>query len=334
MKKFSALLVAGALASSAMAADFQGSGASFPYDVYQGWIKAYYKATGIEIDYIKKGSSKGIRDIENRQVDFAGSDKPLTPRTLKRHGLYMFPAVVGAITMAYNIPGVKNEQLKLTDKAIVAIAMGKIKYWDNPMITATNENLHLPHKKVTFVRRADGSGTTFNFTYFLSKVSSTWRHKYGARKSLNWPGNHNIGGKANSGVVSLVKQNAYSIGYADYAVVKANHLPMATVENKEGYFVKPEISNFQAAAAYASFSPKRDFYSVIAYPNGAKSYPIVAATFILLPKEKVSMDKKVVKFYNWSFKHGQSIAAKLGFVPLPDALTNKIRGYWKEKGLY
>ena len=334
MKKFSALLVAGALATTAMASDFKGSGASFPYPVYQQWIKAYNKATGIEIDYIKKGSSKGIKDIEKRQVNFAGSDKPLTPRTLAKHKLYQFPAVVGAITMSYNIPGVKNEQLKLTDKAIVAIAMGKIKYWDNPMITATNETLHLPHKKLTFVHRADGSGTTFNFTYFLSKVSFKWRHKFGAKKSLNWPGDHHIGGVANSGVAGLLKQTPYSIGYVDYADAKNNNLKMATVENREGYFVKPELSNFQEAAAHASFSPKKDFYSVIAYPFGAKSYPIVAATFILLPKEKKETNKKVIKFYDWSFKNGQQIASKLGYVPLPSALTDKIRKYWSAKGLY
>jgi phosphate transport system substrate-binding protein len=333
MKKISALLVAGALATTAMAADIKGSGASFPYSVYTQWLKAYNKATGIQIDYIKKGSSKGIKDAKNRQVDFAGTDKPLSPKVLAKTNLYQFPAVVGAITMAYNIPGVKNEELKLTDKAIAAIALGKVKYWDNPMITAINANLNLPHKEITFVHRADGSGTTYNFTYFLSKVSSEWRTKFGAKKTVNWPGNQHVGGKKNDGVTAMLKQTPYSIGYVDYAVAASNNLAMATVENKEGYFVKPRLENFQAAAAYASFDPKKDFYSIISYPSGEKSYPIVAATFILMPKEAKAMNKKVTAFYDWNFKHGQKIASELGFVPLPDSLTNKIRAYWSSKGL-
>ena len=309
----------------------KGSGASFPYSVYQKWIKAYNKDTGTKVDYIKKGSSKGIKDAKARSVDFAGTDKPLSPKVLKENKLYQFPSVVGAITMAYNVPGLEN--IKLSRKAIVLIAAGKIKYWDHKLITKENAGVKLPHKALTFVHRADGSGTTYNFTYYLSKVSKSWKKKYGAKKSLNWPGDHHIGGKTNSGVAALLKQTKYSIGYIDYADAKNNDIAMAIVENREGNFIKPTLKSFQAAAEKASLDPKKDFYAVIADPKGAESYPMVAATFILLPAEKMAQNKNVTKFYDWAYTNGQDIAKSLGFVPLPKSLTNKVRAYWVTKGI-
>jgi phosphate transport system substrate-binding protein len=309
----------------------KGSGASFPYSVYQKWIKAYNKETGIKIDYIKKGSSKGIKDIKARAVDFAGSDKPLSPKVLKKNGLYQFPSVVGAITMGYNLPGVKK--LKLSRAAVVAIANGSAKYWDDAVIANANKGVKLPHKKLTFVHRADGSGTTYNFTYYLSKVSKKWRKKYGAKKSLSWPGDHHIGGKTNSGVAALLKQTPYSVGYIDYADAKNNDIAMATVQNRAGNYIKPELKSFQAAAAHANLNPKKDFYAVIADPKGKDSYPMVAATFILVPAEKQAMNKKVTAFFDWAYNNGQDIAKSLGFVPLPKTLTAKIRKYWEEKGI-
>ncbi len=309
----------------------KGSGASFPYSVYQKWIKAYNKDTGIKVDYIKKGSSKGIKDAKARSVDFAGTDKPLSPKTLKKNKLYQFPGVVGAITMGYNLPGVSN--LKLSRKALVLIAAGKIKYWDNKVIAKANAGVKLPHKKLTFVHRADGSGTTYNFTYFLSKVSKSWKKKYGAKKSLNWPGDHHVGGKTNSGVAALLKQTPYSVGYIDYADAKNNDIAMAEVQNRAGNFIKPTLKSFQIAAAKASLDPAKDFYAVIADPKGAESYPMVAATFILLPAEKTQTNKKVTAFYDWAYTNGQDIAKSLGFVPLPDSLTAKVRNYWSEKGI-
>jgi len=325
-------LATSVLAGGLMANDvIHGSGASFPYSVYQKWTKAYNKATGIKIDYISKGSSKGIKDAKARQVDFAGTDKPLSPKTLKKNGLYQFPGVVGAITMGYNIPGVSG--LKLSRKAIVAISEGKVAYWDNKLIADANKGMKLPHEKLTFVHRADGSGTTFNYTYFLSKISKEWRHKYGAKKSLNWPGNHHIGGNKNSGVASLIKQTPFAVGYIDYADAQKNGIVMASLENKAGNYIKPELKSFQAAAAKANLNPKKDFYAAIADPKGAKSYPIVAATFILVPAEKKEMDKKVTTFFDWSYKNGQDIAKSLGFVPLPDTLVAKVEKYWKAKGI-
>ena len=309
----------------------KGSGASFPYSVYQKWIKAYNKESGIKVDYIKKGSSKGIKDAKARAVDFAGTDKPLSPKVLKANGLYQFPGVVGAITMGYNLPNVNS--LKLSRQAIVAIANGSIIYWDDTLIVKENAALKLPHKKLTFVHRADGSGTTYNFTYYLSKVSKKWRKTYGAKKSLSWPGDHHIGGKTNSGVAALLKQTTYSIGYIDYADAKNNDIKMATIENRAGNYIVPTLKSFQAAAAKASLNPKKDFYSIIADPKGADSYPMVAATFILVPSENAATNRNVTAFYDWCYTDGQDIAKSLGFVPLPESLTTKIRTYWDEKGI-
>ncbi len=333
MKKVVTLALASALAATTLSASeiIKGSGASFPYTVYQKWIKAYNDETGIKIDYIKKGSSKGIKDAQARSVDFAGTDKPLSPKNLKADKLYQFPAVVGAITMAYNIPGV--DALKLSRDAVADIALGKTKYWDDKVIAASNPGVKLPHKKMTFVHRADGSGTTFNFTYYLSKSNDEWKNNFGAKKSLSWPGDHHIGGKANSGVAALIKQTPYSIGYIDYADAKSNGIAMASVQNKEGFYIKPTLKAFQEAAAKASLDPKKDFYAMVADPEGKGAYPIIASTFILVPSEKPEMNKNVTKFYDWAFKNGQGIAEGLGFVPLPDSLTDKIRKYWEEKGI-
>ncbi len=333
MKKVLKVALASTLLVASLSANdvIKGSGASFPYSVYQKWIKAYNKDTGIKVDYIKKGSSKGIKDAKARSVNFAGTDKPLSPKVLKENKLYQFPGVVGAITMGYNLPGIEN--LKLSRKAIVLIAAGKIKYWDNKLIVKDNAGVKLPHEALTFVHRADGSGTTYNFTYYLSKVSKSWKKKYGAKKSLNWPGDHHIGGKTNSGVAALLKQTTYSVGYIDYADAKNNDIAMATVQNREGNFIKPTLKSFQIAAAKASLDPKKDFYAVIADPKGAESYPMVAATFILVPAEKPEMDKKVTAFYDWAYTNGQDIAKSLGFVPLPESLTTKVRAYWDAKGI-
>jgi len=323
----STVLVAGLNAADIL----KGSGASFPYSVYQKWIKAYNKETGLKVDYIKKGSSKGIKDAQARAVDFAGTDKPLSPKVLKSNGLYQFPAVVGAITMGYNIPGV--EGIKLSREAVVAIASGKISHWDNELIKKENPKIKLPHEKLTFVHRADGSGTTYNFTYYLSKVSKEWRKTFGAKKALNWPGNQHIGGKTNSGVAALLKQTPYSVGYIDYADAANNDISMASVENREGKYITPTLKSFQIAAAEASLDPAKDFYSIIADPKGADSYPMVAATFILVPSEKTATNKDVTKFFDWCYTDGQEIAKSLGFVPLPDALSAKIRTYWNTKGI-
>lgn len=333
MKKVITTLLASTVLLTALNANdvLKGSGASFPYSVYQKWIKAYYDATGTKIDYIKKGSSKGIKDAQARAVDFGGTDKPLSPKTLQQNGLYQFPSVLGAITMGYNLPGITN--LKLSRNAIIAIASGKVSHWDNPIIAKENVNLKLPHKKLTFVHRADGSGTTYNFTYYLSKISKEWRVSYGAKKALNWPGAQHIGGKTNTGVAALLKQTPYSVGYIDYTDAASNKIAMAALENREGNYISPTFASFKEAAAKASFDPAKDFYALIADPKGATSYPIIAATFILLPSEKSATNKKVIHFYDWCYTDGAKVAQELGFVPLPPELMNKVKAYWSQKGL-
>ena len=335
MRKIASLVVAGSLvATSLVAADMvKGDGSSFILPVNQAWAKAYYKATGKKVQYNGGGSGKGIKDATKRLVDFGGTDAPLTPRAQKKHNMLQFPAIVGATVLAYNLPGVESGALKLTDKAIVAIAEGKVKYWDNPMLKAVNENINLPHKKIVFARRSDASGTTWNFTYFLSSVSRDWRKHYGVKKTINWSCN-NVGGKGNPGVSSIIKQTPYSIGYIEYAYALESHAKVATVENRDGYFVKPNMTTFKAAAAGADFDPKKGFYTVIGYPKGKNSYPLVASTFIIMPKEKVDADKKITAFYAWAFDKGAKIAADLKYVPLPKSVTDKIKQYWKDNGVY
>ena len=330
MKKFVAGLTLAAVSSFAWT--INGTGASFPYPVYKQWIHGFYDKTGNRVNYTATGSGTGIKEVVARHVDFGGSDKPLTPRTLKIAKLYQFPTVVGGIAFAYNIPGVHN--LKLSEAAIEGIVLGTIQYWDNPVIVKYNKSAHLPHKKIIFVHRSDKSGTTFNFTYYLSKMSLIWRKYYGARKLINWPTDEqgrSVAGKGNFGVSAAIKTNNYSIGYVDYADALKNHLQMATIQGRDGKFYAPIPANFSKGAAYAGFDPRKDFYKIIAYPK--HGYPVIASTFILLPKEKTAKNKEVTAFFDWAYNYGDKAAASLGYVPLPSSVKAQIRKYWQEKGI-
>jgi phosphate transport system substrate-binding protein len=329
MKKIIAGIALAAVSSFAWTVN--GTGATFPYPVYKQWIKGFYDKTGNKVNYTGTGSGTGIKEVALRHVDFGGSDKPLSPRTLKKARLYQFPTVVGGITLAYNVPGVKN--LKLSEAAIEGIVLGTIQYWDNPVIVKYNPNEKLPHKKIIFVHRSDKSGTTFNFTYYLSKMSSIWRKYYGARKMINWPTDaqgRGIAGKGNFGVSAAIKTNAYSIGYVDYADALKNGLKMAVIQGRDGRFYAPTPENFAEGAAHAGFDPRRDFFKVIAYPR--RGYPIIAATFILLPKEKTATNKEVTTFFNYAYDHDE-VAKKLGYVPLPSNIKAMVRDYWKSHGI-
>jgi phosphate transport system substrate-binding protein len=329
MKKIIAGLTLAAVSSFAWT--INGTGASFPYPVYKNTIKSFYKTTGNKVNYTPTGSGTGIKSIAKRQVNFGGTDKPLSPRILKKAKLYQFPTVVGGIVFAYNIPGVNK--LKLSETAIKGITLGTIKYWDNPVITKANPQAKLPHKEILFVHRSDKSGTTFNFTYYLSKMCKTWRKTHGARKMVNWPTDaqkRGIAGKGNYGVSAAIKTNKYSIGYVDYADAAKNGLNMADVQARDGEFVSPTPKNFATGAAYAGFDPKKDFYKIIAYPK--KGYPIIAATFILLPQEKTAENKKVTQFFSYLYSHDE-FASKLGYIPLPTSVKNQIKAYWAEKGI-
>ncbi len=330
LKKIVTAAVAASVALTAVHADeLKGRGASFPGPVYKAWTSEYFAATGKKVNYTPTGSGDGIKSIKKRMVDFAGSDKPLKPKALRKAKLYMFPAVVGSIVLAYNLEGVKDGELKLSRAAIDAIFSGKARFWDDAIITKDNAGLKLPHEPITTCVRADKSGTTFNFTYFLNKINP----KVKVSKKPTWKAAKVVAGKSNSGVSANIQQIKGSIGYIEYSYKTKLGLPAAQVENKEGHFINPTVKSFQDAAKYASWTPENDFYAVIGDPAGATSYPIVAATFILLPEEKTATNKEVTAFFDWAFSNGDKAAADLGYVPLPASTKDAIRGYWASKGI-
>ncbi len=239
----------------------------------------------------------------------------------------MFPTVVGSIVLAYNIDGVKDGELKLSREAIAAIFSGKAKMWDDEVIKKDNKDIKLPHEPITVAVRADKSGTTFNFTYFLNKINPEFK----VSKKPEWKSEKVVAGKSNSGVTANIKQIKNSIGYIEYSYKLKENLPAAQVQNKSGKFINPTVKSFQDAAKYASWTKEKDFYAVIGDPDGDTSYPIVAATFILLPAEKADMNKEVVKFFEWAYKNGDKAAADLGYVPLPASTKEEITKYWTEK---
>lgn len=317
-----------ALATPVQAAKIEGTGSSFAYPAYKTWSKVYYDETGHQVNYTPTGSGSGIKEVTARHVDFGGSDKPLKPSVLAKEGLIMFPTAIGAIAFAYNVAGVSD--LKLSEAAISGIMLGTIKYWDDALIVHDNAGVKLPHEKILFVHRSDKSGTTFAFTYYLSKMNKEWRKKFGAKKVVDWPSTNRIAGKGNFGVATAIKSNAFSIGYVDYADAKKNNLDMATIENREKVFVKPTPASFEAAATYADLDPKKDFYANIAYPP--KGYPVVTATFVLVPKEGENA-KQVIQFFDYALTKKNSLIEEVGYVALPKAVIKKIQGYWLEKGL-
>ena len=306
-----------------------GAGATFPYPVYVNWAKEYEKATGIKVNYQGIGSGGGIRQVTERVVDFGGSDKMLSPQELDKRRLYQFPAIIGSIVVVYNLPGVGDAELKLSNRDVCDIFMGKVKYWDNPEIKNDNPNVKLPHQRITVIHRAEGSGTTWNFTYWLSQVCPEWKEKVGYGKVVEWP--TGIGAKGNAGVTNYVKQTPGAIGYVEYAYKLQNNLSAAQLQSKDGNFVKPTEESFKAAASHASWKPENHFYlpgNLLLQP-GKNSWPLTAASMILLPREKKERNKLVIDFFDWSFKNGDQIAVKLGYVPLPESTKEMIRDYWK-----
>jgi len=306
-----------------------GAGATFPYPVYVKWAKEYEKATGIKVNYQGIGSGGGIRQVTERTVDFGGSDKMLSPQELDKRRLYQFPAIIGSIVVVYNLPGVGDTELKLSNKDVCDIFMGKVKYWDNSEIKKDNPNVKLPHQRITVVHRAEGSGTTWNFTYWLSQVCPEWKTKVGYGKVVDWP--TGIGAKGNAGVTNYVMQTPGAIGYVEYAYKLQNNLKAAQLQSKDGNFVKPSEESFKAAASHASWKPENHFYlpgNLLLQP-GKNSWPLTAASVILLPREKKERNRLVIQFFDWAFKNGDDIAVKLGYVPLPESTKEMVRNYWK-----
>ncbi|HAM51614.1 MAG TPA: phosphate ABC transporter substrate-binding protein PstS [Nitrospiraceae bacterium] len=309
-----------------------GAGATFPYPVYSAWAFDYSKISGTKLNYQSIGSGGGIRQITERTVDFGASDAPLPPEELNKDKLLQFPAVIGGVVPVVNIPAVTAGELRLDSEALCKIYLGEIKYWDDKQIKSLNPKVNLSHDEITVVHRSDGSGTTAIFTTYLSEVCPEWKDKVGHGTSVKWP--LGIGGKGNEGVANYTQRSSHSIGYVEFAYAEQNKLSYVLLKNHAGNFIAPSFSAFEDAAASADFNPKKDFYLWLVNAPGKDAWPIAGATFILLAKEKKDSDMKVVKFYDWAFKNGDSKAKELVYVPLPISLKDKIRAYWKANGIY
>lgn len=322
-------VIAAIAATSMIAADkISGAGATFPAPCYYDWAYNYQKATKTRVNYQAIGSGGGIKQISESIVDFGGTDAPLTPKELDDAKLWQFPAVIGSIVVAYNIPGVADEQLKLKNSVVADIFAGKITMWNDPAIAADNAGVNLPAQKIVVAHRSDGSGTTYVFTDYLSEASKAWKSKFGTGKAIGWA--TGIGGKGNEGVTNLIKQTPYSIGYIENAYKEKNNLTAATLQTASGKWVTANKANFQEAVKRAKWSKKDHFYSSLVMQEGDKTYPIVAATFILMPREKADINADVIKFFDYSFRNGDAAAEKLGYIPMPVDASNLVRQYWTE----
>ncbi|NPA39902.1 MAG: phosphate ABC transporter substrate-binding protein PstS [Thermodesulfobacteria bacterium] len=309
-----------------------GAGASFPYPLYATWANEYYKLTGVKINYQSIGSGGGIQQIIKRTVDFGASDRPLPPQEVEKYKLLQFPTVIGAIVPVVNIPELKGKHLVLDGETLCEIYLGKIKKWNDPKIAKLNPGIKLPDKKITPVYRADGSGTTAIFTHYLSQACAEWKKEIGYGTAVHWK--VGIGAKGNEGVSNYVKQTPYSIGYVEYAYAFQNHLNFVTMKNKAGKVVYPSEDSIKAAARTGNLDPSKHFYVWLTDAPGKNAWPIVGATYILLARERKQVDKEVVKFFDWAYSHGDKIAEKLTYVPLPKEVKQKIRAYWKKYGIY
>ncbi|HEY9223841.1 MAG TPA: phosphate ABC transporter substrate-binding protein PstS [Variovorax sp.] len=328
--KFAAAgLVAAAFAHvPAFAQNVTGAGASFPAPLYAKWASDFAKATGTQVNYQSVGSGAGLKQIEAKTVDFGASDAPLKDEDLQAKGLMQFPTVIGGVIPVVNIPGIKPGELKLSGEVLGDIYLGKITKWNDPAIKALNGSLALPDAAIAPVRRADGSGTSFLFTNYLSKVNAEWKSKVGEGTAVNWP--TGAGGKGNEGVAAFVNRLPNSIGYVEYAYVKQNKMTYAQLKNAAGSFVSPEDTAFKAAAAGADWS--KSFYQVLTNQPGAQSWPITGATFILMQKsqDKPANAATVLKFFDWAYKTGDKTADDLDYVPMPDAVKATIAKSWGE----
>ena len=320
-------------ASAATAANITGAGATFPYPVYAKWAEAYKAKTGTGMNYQSIGSGGGIKQIKAKTVDFGASDAPLKPEDLEKEGLVQFPAVMGGVVPVVNIPGVKPGDMKLSAKALADIYLGKIKKWSDPALAELNKGMKLPDSDITVVNRSDGSGTTFIFTNYLSKVSAQWNDKVGSGTSVSWPAPAGAGGKGNEGVASFVQRLKGSIGYVEYAYAKQNKLTYTLLQNREGQFVKPDDKSFQSAAAGADWKNAPGFYEILTDEPGKNSWPITGATFILMHKSQANAvnAKEVLKFFDWAFKDGDNLALALDYIPMPDEVVKLIHAEWKGK---
>ena len=326
--RFAIVAALGAFAFHGLAAaqDVTGAGASFPAPLYAKWAADYHKATGAKINYQSVGSGAGIKQIEAKTVDFGASDAPLKDEELQAKGLVQFPTVIGGVIPIVNIKGIAPGQLRLDGQVLGDIYLGKITKWSDPAIQALNPGLALPDAAIAPVRRADGSGTSFLFTNYLSKVNAEWKAKVGEGTAVNWP--TGAGGKGNEGVAAFVGRLPNSIGYVEYAYVKQNRMTYALLRNAAGQFVAPDDQAFKAAAAGAEWA--KTFHQVLTNQPGAQAWPITGATFILMHKaqDKPAQAAATLKFFDWIYKNGDKTAEDLDYVPMPDAVKAQIARLW------
>lgn len=327
--RIAALALSGVLSVGlAQAQDVTGAGATFPAPLYAKWADAYNKATGARINYQSVGSGAGLRQIRGKTVDFGASDMPLADAELAKDGLMQFPTVIGGVVPVVNIKGINPGQIKLTGQLLGDIYLGKITRWNDAALTALNPGVPLPDSAIAVVRRADGSGTTFIFSNYLSKVNAEWKSKVGEGTAVNWP--TGAGGKGNEGVAAFVQRLPNSIGYVEYSYAKTNKMSHVMMKNQAGNFVAPDDISFKAAAAGADW--QKSFFQILTDQPGKDSWPITGATFIMMHKvqDKPVQAGNALKFFDWSLTNGDKMASDLEYVPLPDSVKTLIRASWAE----
>ena len=335
MKHWTALAAAGFIAAAAFvpanAADISGAGATFPYPIYAKWADAYKKETGNGLNYQSIGSGGGIKQIKAKTVTFGATDAPLPGKELDETGLAQFPMVMGGIVPVVNLDGVKPGDLTLDGPMLAKIFLGEIKNWNDPAIQKLNPNVKLPNQAIAIVHRSDGSGTTYNFAYYLAEVSPDWKSKVGVNTSVQWPSG--IGAKGNEGVANNVANTKGSIGYVEYAYAKQNNLTVTKMLNKDGKTVAPTSEAFQAAAANADWKSQPGYGVILANQPGEKSWPMTAATWILVYKKPSdpAATGEALKFFAWAYKNGAQMAEALDYVPMPTKVVSDVEKYWKSE---
>ena len=324
-----ALAAALALPATAFAADITGAGATFPDPIYAKWADAYKKATGMGMNYQSIGSGGGIKQITAKTVNFGASDMPMKAEDLEKNGLMQFPAIMGGVVPVYNLKGIKAGEIKFTGELLANIYLGKVKKWNDAAIAGLNPGVKLPDETITVVHRSDGSGTTFLWTNYLSKVSADWKSAAGEGTSVKWPAG--VGGKGNEGVASYVQKISGALGYVEYAYAKQNKLTAGQMKNKAGKFVEPTDTSFKAAAAGAEWTKTPGMGVVLTDQPGDGSWPVTGASFILIHKaqEKPEAGKEVLKFFDWAFANGEKMADELDYVPMPAPVVKVIQAEWK-----
>ena len=332
--RVAAIALAAVFSANAAAADVTGAGASFVYPAMSKWSADYKSATGKQVNYQSIGSGGGIAQIKAATVDFGSSDAPMKPEELAKYGLGQFPSVIGGIVPVINVAGVQAGAMKLDGETLANIFLGKITNWNDPAIAALNGGLKLPDQKITVVHRSEGSGTTFNFVNYLSKVSPEWKTSVGEGTSVKWP--VGIGGKGNEGVAAYVKQIKGGIGYVELSYALQNKMAYSRLKNAAGNFILPSDESFAAAAASAEWAKSKDFFLVMTNAPGNDSWPITATNFILMYKKPKNLagSKNAKEFFRWVYANGGPQATALGYVPLPPALVQQIEAYWAKNMAY